>query len=274
VQLAPEIGYGDRLKPRLDRIATYNVRHVDVVGSISSSVRADLESMGATARIVDIPNGVSWDDFQTGPSTMLRDRLGLPGESHLVLSVGRNHIKKAYDLGIRAFARVAADIPHAHYALVGRNTTSFESLVAELNLQGRVHLVEQVPMSDMPSVYHSADVFFNPSMVEGFAQVNAQALACGLPCVLTDAPGNRDAGDNGGALIGKSGVEESLAENLKRLLTDGQLRARLSAEASQAGKKYAWSFIAQQYLNIFAELVDRSEQSRPMDVPKAAPGSD
>jgi len=264
VQKVPEINYGDRLDPAADAVATNNVRSIDVVGSISSAVRADLEGMQPTARIVDIPNGVLWGDFQTGPSRLLRERLGLGDDAVIVLSVGRNHIKKAYATGIAAFAKIAARFPQAHYALVGRNTTELTSVVNEHGLAGRVYLVEQVPMSEMPHIYHSADVFFNPSMVEGFAQVNAQALACGLPLVLTDAPGNRDAGDHGGALIAKTGDAESMAACLTELLADPDRRRRLGEQAHAASRRYAWERIAEAYLAIFEGLVrSRAPRRQP-----------
>lgn len=254
VQLMPEIGYGHRLDRRIDRITRQNLREIDVVGSISSAVRADLESMNPTARIVDIPNGVQWDDFQTGPSRLLRERLGIADDAVLVLSVGRNHVKKGYAHGIRAFARISSRFPQARYALVGRETTQLAGLVDELAMGGRVFLVKQAPMTEMPHIYHSADVFFNPSLVEGFAQVNAQALACGLPCVITDAPGNRDAGDHGGALIARSADEASMAEALAQLVGDPEARRRLGEAAHTASRRYSWRYIAEQYLAIFEEL--------------------
>jgi len=254
VQIVPEINYGERLSPRLDRIVRDNLKKVDVVGSISSSVRTDLEGMQPCARIVDIPNGVPWDEFQTGPSKLLRTRLNLGPETIIILSVGRNHIKKGYDLGIRAFARVAKYFEHAHYILVGRNTETLTPLVEDCGMKGRVHLVGQVPFQEVSQVFHSADVFFNPSLVEGFAQVNAQALASGLPCVLTDAPGNVDAADYGGALIAKAGDIEMMASILIQLLGNSQNRETLGREAHAASKRYAWEKIADEYLHIFEGL--------------------
>ena len=257
VQVVPEMNYGNRLDPRMDRMVRYNLKNIDVVGSISSSVRAELESMNPTARIVDIPNGVNWDEFQIGPSTLLRDRLRIAQNNLLVLSAGRNHIKKGYELGIRAFASIAGRFKNACYAIVGRGTTKLVPLVEQLGMKNQIRLVEQVPMSEMPYIYHSADIFFNPSLIEGFAQVNAQALACGLPCVITDAPGNRDAGDYGGALIAKSADIESMAEKLALVLEDSDLRQKLGKEAHAASKRYSWEKIAQQYLDIFESLVTK-----------------
>jgi len=257
VQTDKKMNYGVRLRPRFDRMVRHNLKTIDVVGSISKSVRKDLESMQPTARIVDIPNGVDWDNFQVDSDRQFRDKLGLRQEDLLILSVGRNHIKKGYALGIRAFAQIASRFPNVYYAFVGRDTTELATLAEQLKLKRQIRLVEQVPMSEMPYVYHSADIFFNPSLVEGFAQVNAQALACGLPCVLTNAPGNGDAAHYGGALVAQTEDVDSMAENLAQIISDTGFRNQLRDQAYQAGKNYSWRVIAEQYLEVFQDLIEQ-----------------
>jgi len=250
----PELNYGVMLEARFARMVRENCRSVDVIGSISRAVREALISLGATARIVDIPNGVAWEEFQTGPSNYLREKLGLRADDLIVLSVGRNINFKRYDLGIPAFARIADRFPNVYYVLVGRDMGPLEPLVERLGMRGRVRFVEQTPMSMLPQVFHSADVFFNPSMREGFAQVNAQALASGLPCVITDGPGNVDAADYGGALVARSEDVDSMAQKLAELLERPERRRQLGAEAHRASRHYAWSTIAEQYLEVFEKL--------------------
>jgi phosphatidylinositol alpha 1,6-mannosyltransferase len=261
VQIIPELNYGDRLNPRYDRIVRKTLQAIDVVGSISRSVREALESMCPAAEIVDISNGVDWGTFQVGKSTLLRDRLGISRDAMVILSVGRNHIKKGYAYGIKAFARVAERFKNAHYVIVGAGASQLAPAVNEAHVNEQVKLVEQVRMSEMPAIYHSADIFFNPSLVEGFAQVNAQALACGLPCVITDAPGNCDAGDHGGALIARSADSTSMADMLQLLIEDSALKERLAREAHAAGKSYAWETIAREYLDIFEGLLTAGKRS-------------
>lgn len=265
VNTIPSAGYGIRCQPRLDRMVRENVRAVDVIGSVSRGIRAELEAIGTTAKIVDIPNGVPWEDFQTGPSRLLRDRLNLSDDTVIILSVGRNFRLKRYDVGIEAFARVvqprhsvtSGDVrthAKAHYVIIGRELDSLRPLIDRLNLADHVSLVDQMPMSQLPAAYHSADVFFNPSETEGFAQVNAQALACGLPLVVTDASGNVDAADHGGALVARCNDPESMAQCLANLINDASARRTLGAEAHRASRHYAWSRIAEQYLEIFSSL--------------------
>ncbi len=263
VNTIPAVGYGIRCNPRFDRMVRANVRRVDVIASVSRGIRAELEAIGTTARIVDIPNGVPWDEFQTGPSRLLRDRLCLSDDTVIVLSVGRNFSLKRYDLGIEAFARVARGRDRTvaggaeakvHYVLVGRELDSLRPLIDRLHVAKQVSLVDQMPMSQLPAVYHSADIFFNPSETEGFSQVNAQALACGLPLVVTDASGNVDAADHGGALVARCNDVASMAQCLDALISDPQTRRGLGIEAHRASRHYAWSRIADQYLDVFASL--------------------
>jgi glycosyltransferase involved in cell wall biosynthesis len=256
VMVLPEAEHGDRLKPRFDRIVRFNLKHVDVVGSINESIRADLEKMQPDVRIVDIPNGVPWDAFQIRPSRLLHQELGLDERAIIVLSVGRNRPVKGYAVGIQAFAQIATRFPDAVYVLVGKGMSTLLPQVSRSGLDNRIRLVEQVAFERIPTVFRSADLFFSPSFMEGFSQVNAQALASGLPCVFTDAPGNLDAGRCGGAIIARSGDSDSMATALAELLADESLRQRLGAEAHEAGKLLAWSRIAEEYLDIFVGLTD------------------
>lgn len=255
VQVLPQIGYGDRLKPRFDRLVRRNVRRVDVVASISNSMRQELERIGTTARIVDIPNGVPWETFQAGGSPATRDRLGVSPKAPVVLSVGRNQRVKGYEFGLRAFEKTRRSIPAAVYVIVGRNVVTLAPRVAALGLDSNVRLVDQVAIDELPEIFHAADVFFSPSLMEGFSQVNLQAMSSGLPCVLTDAPGNRDAAADGGAIVARSGDVDSMAEALTQLLADATVRARLGREAHRASKRYAWSRVAADYEAVFRQLV-------------------
>ena len=106
----------------------------------------------------------------------------------------------------------------------------------------------------MPVIFRSADIFFNPSLMEGFSQVNLQAMASGLPCIITDGPGNRDSGKDGGAIITRAGDRLSMAEAIVRLSGDNELRKKLGHEAHRLSRRYDWKAIADEYLDLFSTL--------------------
>ncbi len=251
----PSLGHGIRLSPHYDSMVCHNMQHADIVGSISRAVRRELESIGTKARIVDIPNGVDWETFQTGPSDFLRRRLGIGGADLIVVSVGRHHPLKAYEVGIQAFARLAREIPAAHYVLVGRAVSTLKSFAEGLRLRGRVHFIDGVPIDDVPKVLRSADVFFSPSILEGFSQVVVQAMACGCPCVLSDCPGNEDFAGHPGAVLGCRGDPVSLAAALRRPLESGDLRRGMGRAAHASSRRYDWKVISREYLALFEETL-------------------
>ena len=260
IMLAPEIGFGVRLDPYYDRMVRENLRRVDLVGCVSGAIHREVESLQPDARLVDLPNGVDWESFQIGPSDYLRRRLKLPAEALIVVSVGAHRPAKDYPSGVRAFAKIAAASPRAHYVLVGRDMgglAEMTALIAALGLGDRVHLVDQVPMSDVPLVLRSADIFLSSSLTEGFPQVAAQALAAALPGVLTDCSGNEDLRSCPGVLMVRRGDPDAIAGALARLVDDVSLRTRMGAAAHDDSRRFAWSTIAQEYLKIFESLPRR-----------------
>jgi glycosyltransferase involved in cell wall biosynthesis len=98
----------------------------------------------------------------------------------------------------------------------------------------------RVGHAEMPARMAAADVFVFPSLFEGSAVVTYEALACGLPSVVTP---------NAGSVV-RDGVEgfvvpardvEALAERMERLGSDPALRARMSAEARARAEVFGWS---------------------------------
>jgi len=254
IQVNEAMGYGFRLKPKYDRMVRQNLKGVDVVGSVSSSIRQELEDLGTTAEIVDIPNGVDWDAFQLGQKGYFSRHFGIDAGSTVVVSLGRNHPIKGYAQGIRAMAKVLESKRDAYYFLFGRGIRELAPLVSSLGLEDRIHLSGSVPMDDVPSVLKSADIFFNPSILEGFSQANVQALACGRPIVVTDAPGNRDVARLGCALVAKVNDTDSMAEALGQLIDNRPLREEYGARGYQVSKRYSWREVTEQYANLYNQI--------------------
>ena len=104
---------------------------------------------------------------------------------------------------------------------------------------GEVDHLGRVAHSEMPAKMARADVFVFPSLFEGSAVVTYEALACGLPCLVTPESGSvvRDGVD--GFLI-PSGAVELLAEGMERLGSDPQLRASMALSARTRAEAFNW----------------------------------
>lgn len=258
VQRIERIGYGLRLDPKWDRQICRNLRSADFITAISGSIHEELD-MVAESRIVDIPNGIEVSRFCGPTSTFLYNVLDIPEQKKIILSVGRNHEKKGYDYGIKAMSLLVKrlDNKDAHYVIVGRGVSEHQSLVDELHANEYVSLIEEVPPEKITQCYKSADIFFSPSIVEGLSLVSIEAMASGLPLVVTDVPGNEDIvkANHCGVIVNSENVE-SMTEGLYRLLSDKPYTEELASIALSSSKKYDWSKIAEQYESVYSKAVE------------------
>jgi glycosyltransferase involved in cell wall biosynthesis len=242
--------WGSRARYHIDGILRESLNSAAGVIAISRHARFLMEELGVEpGRILDIPNGLELERFAKKVDFDLRDKLGIPRESRVILSVGREHPQKAYDTGIRAFAQVAARIPEAYYVIVGRNTGKWAGLAEELNVRDRVVFAGQLYGDEVVGVYQQADVFFSPSIWEMLALVVLEAMASGLPAVVTNISGSQDVirtGENG--IVVEPGHAEEMAEALVQLLRDESMRKRLGQANLERAAPYSWERISRLYL--------------------------
>jgi glycosyltransferase involved in cell wall biosynthesis len=258
IQRVPEINYGLRLDEKWNARICENLRSADAVTAISLSVQNELDFMDPS-RVVRIPNGIHIAEYGKKSGQYLRDKLGLDKEITIVLSVGRNHVKKGYDYGIKTMAalRDRYAIKNLHYVLVGKRISQHAPLVSELSLDGMVTLLEEIGPDEVTACYQSADIFFSPSIIEGLSLVSIEALACGLPLVVTDVPGNEDiVRDTGAGIIVRSKDPEDMAKGLNRLIIDRETRNSLSALALEKAPSFDWSVVAQRYAEVYRDVLD------------------
>ena len=143
-----------------------------------------------------------------------------------VLFVGQLTQRKGLSYLVDAFERAA--IPDSELLLVG------SPVGAAAPWRGRpgVRQIDWVAPWDTPALYAKADVFVLPSLVEGFARVVPEAMACGVPVVVTPNTGAGDVVRDGwnGYLVPIRDAA-AIADRLRTLASDAALRARLGAAA-------------------------------------------
>lgn len=110
-----------------------------------------------------------------------------------IIAVGRLVKDKNTALLIQAIGLIKKDIPNVSCRIIGRGPErdNLESLIKKLNIQQNVQLIEYLPQAaDVYAYIKSSRVFALPSTREGFGIVAIEAMACGVPLVITDAPCN------------------------------------------------------------------------------------
>jgi glycosyltransferase involved in cell wall biosynthesis len=106
------------------------------------------------------------------------------------------------DVLAKAFVKVAASSPNVNLVLLGGGSQGARIRHILINgaVMDRVHFGGQVTYNDLPRWYQMADIYISPSHVDGSSVSLMEALACGVPCLGSDIPGNKEwivEGENG-----------------------------------------------------------------------------
>lgn len=183
-------------------------------------------------RLFLLPNGVDTERFRPRPAQerqRLREtHLGIGADTIAVGMVGRLWRQKNPDCFVTAAAQVVRDTgADVRFFLIGDGELRepLEQRIAELGLGDRVHILGW--REDVPEVLPALDVFVLPSRWEGLSLAILEALACGLPVVVSDIPGNRDLVEiDRDGLVFPDDDATALAGALIRLVDDAELRVR------------------------------------------------
>ena len=186
-------------------------------------------------KMVVIPNGIDTERFV--PDRLLRDKLrtewGVGPTEILIGLVARLDPMKDHPTFLRAAAFFARECPHVRFVCVGDGAASYreqlQALSRELGLAESLRWVGF--RDDIAAVYNSLDLACSSSLFgEGFSNAIAEAMACGVPCVVTDV------GDSA-AIVGATGEvvpggdPQALANGWRRLRARLRVQPDLRAEA-------------------------------------------
>ena len=186
------------------------------MGSFESEFARDILKVPASKRIV-IPNGINTDLFRPASvdrKRLLREKFGLPLETPLLGTVGRFSAQKDPETLYAALARVFARVSNLAFVHLGQGELE-PKIDAFLTGHPFAGKIKRIPyLSDSVPFYQMLDGFVLASRYEGLSYAAIEAFACGLPAILTDAPGNADLATYGFSHVWHAtpGNVDSLAE--------------------------------------------------------------
>jgi glycosyltransferase involved in cell wall biosynthesis len=213
----------------------------------------------AGGRIEIIENGIDVDRY--GPAAdpaALKARLGLDPDRRTIVHVARHHPVKNQATLLRGFA--AAGLPGVDLLLAGDGPLreELEALATQLSIRTRVKFLGI--RTDVPDLMRAADVFALTSVSEAASLTLLEAMATGLPSVVTAVGGNPELvrHEQEGLHIAR-GDDLSCAAAFRRLFADPALAARLGAAArARAQARYRLERTVQAYYQLYCRLAGRT----------------
>jgi glycosyltransferase involved in cell wall biosynthesis len=224
---------------------------------LNAEEAAFVDRLDFRPRSLVIPNGVFFEEIEPlpPPGTFRSSRPEL-ADRRYVLFLARLHYVKGLEYLAEAWAQCAPSVPDVDLVVAGPDggaRRSFEAQVAAAGLSDRVHLVGPLYGADKFAALVDAACFCLPSKQEGFSVAIVEALACGVPVVMSQACRFSEAAAAGAARevpLDATTLAEALCSVLKSPL---QAEAMGRAGRELIKSRYTWPVIAQQVIRAFQD---------------------
>jgi len=162
-------------------------------------------------------------------------------ETVRILYLGRLHEVKGLEYLIKAFSSVKDKHPNSILTIVGEGEEKerLMKMIRSSRLEDSVEFIGRVEYKETREYYQNSDIFVLPSLSEGLPNVLMEAMACGLPSVVTHVGGNKELikDSKGGFLVNPKSSSE-LSKAINELIEDPELRNDMGEFNRKRVKKY------------------------------------
>jgi UDP-glucose:(heptosyl)LPS alpha-1,3-glucosyltransferase len=239
------------------------------LATISKKTAEDMASFGRSDISV-IYYGVDTDRFNPEVRDHQRDlsraSLGLPASALSLLLVGNGWRNKGLEALLEAVGTIGYD--QLRLLVVGRDDPlPYRSMIARLHLDQCVTFLPLRP--DVEFYYAASDVYASPSLEDAFGLPPLEAMACGLPVIVSSRAGVSELITDGvdGIVLKDPRDVKSLTKAISNLQRDPALRAALGENAERTARQYTWQRNAAQLDALFEQVLERRQNRNVSPTP-------
>ncbi len=239
----------------MERVTRYTLKRSTFFTSDANVTRDKAVQYGMNPdRIVVFPWGVDLQHFvpDTDHWSLITD--------HFTLFCNRSwEPRYGVDVLAKAFVKVARQNPNVELLLL--NGGSQGRVIREILQRGgaleRVTFAGQVSQRDLPRFYHMADVYISPSHVDGSSVSLMEALACGIPCLVSDIPANKEwVTENENGWLFPDGNADALAAKILTVIAQREELAEIGRAARRSAERRAdWKKNFGTLMQVYQRLV-------------------
>jgi len=212
------------------------------VVALSQTEAKQYRDMGVPEeKIVIIPNGIALSEYTNlPPKGSFKKKFSISNEEKLLLYLGRINKVKGIDLLARAFAALVDKMDCVRLAIVGPDDgylAELKNLINTLEIEDRVVIAGPLYGREKLSAYVDSDVYVLPSRYEAFSITVLEAMACGIPIILSEKCNISESVRNKTGLI-VNPSPTALEKALLKILTDEQLQLEFRSNCQQTIKRF------------------------------------
>lgn len=233
-------------------------KHAEAVVANSGVLKKLALQSNERQKVDIIYNGVNTERFFPLDDASRKNR-----EVFTWLCASRLSRRKGFRYAIDAFAKLYPRYPEMRLIIAGGEGEAEAELKEQarsLGLDQAVTFTGYIPNEQFYQYYQAADVFVFPSFNEGMSNNMLEAMACGLPVIMTPTGGAEELvheGENG--YIIRMADSEDIAEKVERLIVNRDLALRMGQSSRKAAEKMSWAHVAREYVEIYSRIASKHE---------------
>jgi len=217
-----------------------------------------------------IPLGIAQDVYrELPPPNSFRQQFPELKERRLILFLGRITPKKRTDLLLKSFASVHEEFPETALVIAGPDEGTclkdLKELAESLRVADRVHFLGPLQGREVQAAFVDSDIFVLPSLHENFGVSVIEAMACGLPVIVSNSVNlSRQVAEADAGLTINLDVE-SLKEALRKLLADPSLSLGMGERGRKLVlERFTWEGIVPELIDLYEKAIARKLTARPV----------
>jgi glycosyltransferase involved in cell wall biosynthesis len=251
-----------RLAIALER-HVYGKRKVSLI-LIARRTAAALERFyGHSDNLPVVYVGLDHETFNPERLSLLREtarkELGLSSDRFALIILSNDGRNKGLPVIFQALSTLR-ELPIDLLVVTREDPASYCAQARDAGLDGCVHFL--APRNDIEFYYAAADAYAGPSLEDTFAQPPAEAMACGLPVIVSATNGTGEIITDGrdGLILADPTDAGSLAGMIRHLYEDKEFSARMGKHANETARQYTWERNGRELDAIFQQLLERKSR--------------
>ena len=200
-------------------------------------------------KIEVIYNGIDTKEFYPNPIDKDRSLFQIICVAHLIQRKGVEYL-------IKAVSKLCKDYQIKLIIIgLGDLEKELKNKAKKLGLEKYIEFKGLVPHSRLPEIYNQSDVFVLPSLNEGMSNAALEAMACGLPIILTETGGSKELVQNNGFTVPIKN-SQAIVSSLTALIKNKKLRQTMGQKSRQIAENMSWTKAAEDYFKIYTKILN------------------